>query len=398
LKFFYLANIRMPTEKAHGLQIMQNCEAFAQNGADVTLMTAKRVNTAAMNQVSDVFAYYGVAPIFKVGRVACLDLMHIGTWFERVAFPLQSLSYVLVLAITLLFRQADVYYSRDLLTLLALSLIKPRRKLVYEAHQLASSRIGTLLQTWCVRRVGLVVGVTGTLADKLRKRGATNAMVAHDGFRIERFANLPDRGTARAQLNMPSEAFVIGYVGQLQTLAMSKGMDVLIDAIAALAELPIYFCIVGGPPAMIEELRSYWAAKGLDPERFIPAGYVKPPQVPLYIRSFDVCAMTMSWSEFFAYYASPLKLFEYMAARGTILSLAFPSVAEVVTDSESALLVPPFDPDAVVTALRRLYNEPNLRDRLGETAERIAQEYSWQARAKHILEQISVENPRRSIE
>ena len=29
-KLLYLANIRLPTEKAHGLQIMQNCEAFAE--------------------------------------------------------------------------------------------------------------------------------------------------------------------------------------------------------------------------------------------------------------------------------------------------------------------------------------------------------------------------------
>ncbi|MBX3083719.1 MAG: glycosyltransferase [Anaerolineae bacterium] len=389
MKFFYLANIRMPTEKAHGLQIMQNCEAFVQAGADVTLMVARRVNTTAMKQVSDVYAYYGVAPHFRIERVPCLDLMQIGTWFERIAFPIQSLTYVLVLALTLVFRRADVYYSRDLLTLLVLSLFKPRRQLVYEAHQLSASRIGVLLQSWCARRVGLVVAVTGTLAEKMRQRGAKNAMVAHDGFRIERFADLPDRSAAREQLKIALDAFVIGYVGQLQTLAMSKGMDVLIDAIAALRDFPISFCIVGGPPATIEELRRYWEAKGLDPARFIPAGYVSPPQVPLHIRSFDVCAMTMTWSEFFAYYASPLKLFEYMAAGGAILSVNFPSVAEVVKDGESALLIPPHDPAALADALRRLYTDPALRERLGTEAHHIAQGYSWQARARTILTQIA---------
>ena len=31
-KLLYISLMRLPTEKAHGLQIMQNCEAFAAAG------------------------------------------------------------------------------------------------------------------------------------------------------------------------------------------------------------------------------------------------------------------------------------------------------------------------------------------------------------------------------
>ena len=51
MKLLYLANIRLPTEKAHGLQIMQNCEAFADVGAEVTLWCARRVNTPELRNV-----------------------------------------------------------------------------------------------------------------------------------------------------------------------------------------------------------------------------------------------------------------------------------------------------------------------------------------------------------
>ena len=67
-KLLYLANIRLPTEKAHGLQIMQNCEAFTDAGAEVRLWVARRVNTAEMAAVKDVWAHYGVQPKFSDGH------------------------------------------------------------------------------------------------------------------------------------------------------------------------------------------------------------------------------------------------------------------------------------------------------------------------------------------
>jgi hypothetical protein len=38
LRVIYLANVRLPTEKAHGYQICKMCEAFALNGAEVMLL------------------------------------------------------------------------------------------------------------------------------------------------------------------------------------------------------------------------------------------------------------------------------------------------------------------------------------------------------------------------
>ena len=67
-KLLYISLMRLPTEKAHGLQIMQNCEAFAAAGCDVTLWVARRWNTRALRQIQDPYAYYGVQPNFKIPR------------------------------------------------------------------------------------------------------------------------------------------------------------------------------------------------------------------------------------------------------------------------------------------------------------------------------------------
>ena len=69
------------------------------------------------------------------------------------------------------------------------------------------------------------------------------------------------------------------------------------------------------------------------------------------------------------YFTSPLKLFDYMAAGAPIVASDLPTVREVLTDGDNALLVPPGRPvDALAAAIRRLLVNPGLADRLRRTA------------------------------
>ncbi|HEV8666352.1 MAG TPA: hypothetical protein VN665_00695, partial [Candidatus Paceibacterota bacterium] len=45
MKIYYVANARMPTEKAHGIQIAKMCEAFIESGIDLTLVVPSRKTT-----------------------------------------------------------------------------------------------------------------------------------------------------------------------------------------------------------------------------------------------------------------------------------------------------------------------------------------------------------------
>lgn len=393
----YLANIRLPTEKAHGLQIMQNCEAFADAGTDVCLWAARRVNTAALRGITDVWAYYGVKPTFQVGRIPCIDLMPFvppDGRASKILFYLQALTYTLALLMAALFSRADIYYSRDTLTLLALSLIKPRKALVYEAHMLAAGRAGRWMQRRVVRRVGTVIPITRKLQDDLQtlavehlRPSPTRFLVAHDGIRKERFANAPSQAEARARIGWPQDAFIVGYVGRLQTLAADKGVGTLVDALAQVGNVSLG--LVGGPDDMAEALRQHWGSIGLPAAQFLYAGQVAPDKVPLYLAALDVCAIPLPWTTHFAYYTSPMKLFEYMASQRAIIASDLPSIAEVITHNQNALLVPPSDAKALADAIQRLRDDPALRQRLAEAAyQDVMTHYTWAARAKHILNAI----------
>jgi glycosyltransferase involved in cell wall biosynthesis len=388
MRFLYLANIRLPTEKAHGLQIMQNCEAFAQNKAEVTLIVPRRRNTRPLREVQDVWGYYGVRQNFAIRRLACLDFMSAvksGSALEKLIFLLQTLTFTLVLTVVLLFDSSDVYYSRDTLPLIILSFLKPRQKLIYEAHYLAKSRWGSALQRFCARRVNFVVAITGKLAADLQTRGARRTVVAHDGIRRERFENMPDPQSARRALSLPPDAFIVGYVGQLHILSMNKGVDTLIAAISQIKDKPVYLCLVGGPNTMADALRAYWKSCGLPDDRFLFLGQVHPLKVPTCLAALDVCAIPSPWTEYLAYYTSPLKLFEYMAAGRAIVSTDLPAVAEVVKNEESALLVPAGNLEALADAIARLYADPALRVRLGSAAQAAIEPYTWEARTRRIL-------------
>src|SRR3989338_1400709 len=124
MKFLYIANARLPTERAHGLQIMKMCGEFAKL-ADVELVVPRRLNSIK----DDPFVYYGVNKNFKITRLPVLDLVKFG----RFGFWLESLIFSKIAALYLLFKKTDIIYGRDELPLYFLSFFK--KNIFFEAHQ-----------------------------------------------------------------------------------------------------------------------------------------------------------------------------------------------------------------------------------------------------------------------
>ncbi|MEL6406383.1 MAG: glycosyltransferase family 4 protein [Chloroflexota bacterium] len=384
----YISHARFPTEKAHGLQIIQNCEAFASAGYDVQLWVGNRRNTAEMNAIGDVYAHYGVERTFMMSRVPSIDLYPLvgeNLRLQYIAFYVHLLTFNLILLLRLLFTKVDVLYSRDMLTLLILSLFFPAEKLAYEAHQFAGSGRGNWLQKQVVTRVGHVVTITPQLKEKFvtqYEAEASNIHIAHDGIRAKRFENVPDKATARERIGWAKDAFIVGYLGRLHTMGMDKGVGLLMGAVA---ETDVTLALVGGPEDMAHHLQQKWIDNGNDPARFVYAGSVSPDAVPLYLSAFDVCAMPLPWTEHFAYFTSALKLFEYMASGRAILTTNLPSILDVVTHQETAFIVEHSDEDALKDGITTLYENQELRETIAQKAqETVFAEYTWQARAERI--------------
>ncbi|MEQ1895322.1 MAG: glycosyltransferase [Planctomycetota bacterium] len=85
-------------------------------------------------------------------------------------------------------------------------------------------------------------------------------------------------------------------------------------------------------------------------------------------------------------YASPLKLFEYMAASLPTIAPDQPNLREVLTHGQDAWLVPSGDEGALRTALERL-SEPELAARLGAAARATIErgDYTWRGNARRVV-------------
>jgi len=91
-----------------------------------------------------------------------------------------------------------------------------------------------------------------------------------------------------------------------------------------------------------------------------------------------------------AFYWSPLKVFEYMAAGLPVVAPAIPRLASIVRSEQEGVLYNPREPGGLAEALGHLADDRALRLRLGGAArERVAALYSWKAHCTRIDEALT---------
>jgi hypothetical protein len=95
-RLVYIANVRLPAEKAHRSQICKLCEAFARNGAEVLLLhpCRRQLDPALCGQ--NVSESYHVPAVLKVKVLANLDAVCIEPFLPRNVFASLSFAHALL--------------------------------------------------------------------------------------------------------------------------------------------------------------------------------------------------------------------------------------------------------------------------------------------------------------
>ena len=385
-----VANARIPSERAHPLQIMHMAAGFAAGHATVRLAYARRANTTAMRAVSDPFRYAGVPRTFALAGLPTVDAIKRVTidWPVLNRGPIRLGAHFLqlgsfaVAALTVVRRwRPNVVYSRDLLPLTVLRLLmgQPAR-FCFEVHTVPRSRLSAALHRWAARRMDAVIAITEGLRRWYLDAGfdPQRLFVAPDAVDIRAFADR-DRDAARTELEIPAEARVVCYLGHLYPW---KGVDTLVDA-AHHADPDVQWIIVGGVPPDLDRIR----AAAADRPNVHVLGHMPPDRARRFLVAADVAVIPFSARQVIAReHTSPLKLFEYMAAERPIVASDLPSMREVLHDERNALLVTADDPTALAGAVTRLLTDTALAARLARAARLEVESRTWTQRAAAIRE------------
>ncbi|OGH64463.1 MAG: hypothetical protein A2821_03000 [Candidatus Magasanikbacteria bacterium RIFCSPHIGHO2_01_FULL_41_23] len=369
MKIIYCVTVRLPTEKAHGLQIMKTNAALVQSGAKVELVIPDRTNPITV----DPFVFYGVEKTFSITKLKCPDLIT-NNRLGLVGYWLQS--YLFVRAIR---RHCDfkniILYTRDLP--LAFWFTKINAPLFYEIHSLPKNITFVHRRAWRKAR-GIIVISDGLRAELIAAGMASEKIiVVRDSVDVAQFQNVPSKNDCRDQLGIPLDQKVAVYTGHLYGW---KGADTLARAGKLLAGENIHTYVVGGTDAEIVTFRAEFSS------RFVHViGRRDHNEMPRWLAAADVLVIPNSAKyKIGAVYTSPLKLFEYMAAGRPIVATAVPALREVL--GENAIFAEADNPDSIAAAIQKTFdNYSVLENQAKKIAETVATKYSWERRGELII-------------
>lgn len=343
---------------------MQTCEALAELGHSVTLLAGRKFWRGFPSR-SQTFNYYGIPQRFELRR-AC-DVPVSEGLFNRSAIKLTH-------------AQSALLYTRS--TRLAVLAAQQGVDVILELHHLPSPAqlqgVAEALSLPVFRR--LVAITDGLAADLKRSLSGTDIasklLVAADAVNPERF-----RPASRGDVHQQN--VTCGYIGSFGT---GKGVELLIPLARAMPDTS--FQCYGGTTSQLK-LKHQQAAL---PENLYCHGRIRPPEVPLALRKFDIALLPNQPSVILdngvdiGRYTSPMKLFEYMASGKAIVASDLPVLREVLTDEVNALLVPHDDVAAWQVAIERLSTDSSLAVRLSRQAVKDAKSrYSYHTRMRNVL-------------
>jgi glycosyltransferase involved in cell wall biosynthesis len=202
-------------------------------------------------------------------------------------------------------------------------------------------------------------------------------VVMPNGVDTEMFHPAIDGQQVRKHLRIEGNT-VIGFTGILRPW---HGMELLIQAFHEMCRTrgDLHLLIVGDGPIRCD-LEKRVAKNGLS-GRVTITGRQAHEMVRFFIAAMDIAVSPLS-----TFYASPMKLIEYMAMGKALVAPNTPNICDVVTDGEDGLLFCPTKVDDLKQKLLSLIASSDLREKLGLQARRkIESRYTWKQNAKHVV-------------
>lgn len=377
-RIIYVSSVRLPTEKAHGLATVKMCEAFVDHGYGVDCI----VPHLWRKEKRDVFEYYSVRKSFRIFKIPCIDIIPLGI-FEKTAFLIQSLSFSIVTTVFVIMKYGEkmknfIFLSHDYIPLYFMTFLPV--KIFYDVHHFPGNNF--MYRRVMKRAFGFAVQTKWKIVALYEKFGLSPDKIVYwpNGTDIESFNISLSQSDARMEIGIPLDEKVVMYTGQLFAW---KGVDTLIRSVKMLPK-DVFIYVVGGSEKDVENCKKEIIEA--NDKRIIFVPFQQHSKIPLWLRAADVLVLPNTGKQKVSlFYTSPMKLFEYIAARKPIIASAIPSIMEILNDNNS-ILVKPDDSESLAQGIYVIFNNKEIAVRIAKNAFVDSKKYTWNGRAQKIIE------------
>jgi glycosyltransferase involved in cell wall biosynthesis len=366
MKIAAIAGSTIPSDTANSLQVMKACQALVQIGHDVTLLVP-----GLKNRNVDLKQHYGLQREFPIEWLSSSS---------RRLFTWNSVRRARALKVDLIyswFPQSAVFGLLRGMPVLFEIHIQPTGLFGPVWHRLFASLRGRK------RLASITRALVNILERDFQMRlPGDEVVIAPNAVDLERFDSLPDPLAARRRTGL-REAPTVMCTGHLYA---GRGTDLFLALAKSLPQ--VHFVWAGGRPQDVEN----WKQR-VESGNVTFTGFIPNRDLPLYQAAADILLMPYSRSIMgssgsadSAAVASPMKMFEYMAAARAIVSADLPVVREVLNE-KNAVFCRPDDLEDWRLEIGVLLEDQARRMELGARARRDVQGYTWVGRAQRIMNQ-----------
>jgi glycosyltransferase involved in cell wall biosynthesis len=282
--------------------------------------------------------------------------------------------------------QADVVHAHDV-NVLPTAWLAARlsgAKCVYDAHEISTSREGyrgirrlvALVERLLLPRVEGSITTTAARATFFaRAYGVPRPLVLQNRPRL---SALPDGQRLRAELQLPQPWPIIVYQGGLQ---QGRGLELLVTA---MAEVPdAYLVLIGG--GRLEPRLRYLASAPAIGGRVHFIATVPLAQLPSYSAAADIGVQPILNTCLNHATTDSNKLFEYIMAGLPVVASNLAEIRAVVRRHQVGELVEPGDSEELAATLRRLVQQPELRQHYRANALMAREQLNWESQEGALL-------------
>ena len=386
-----IAGSTIPSDTANSIQVMKACSALAQLGHNLTLIVpdnpqsktlAPGASAGVVNRKSKIVnrqssivnlkSHYGLQTDFPIEWISSSS---------RRRFTWQSVHRARELKPDLLYTWLPQSAVFGLLSGLPV---------IFEIHIQPTGLFGPAWHRAFAKLPGKkrLVSITRALVNILehnyhRRFQSDEVIIAPNGVDLERFVSLPDSPTARRQIGL-QEAPTVMCTGHLYA---GRGADLFLLLAKSIPQA--HFVWVGGRLEVIESWKQRAENQNISNITF--TGFIPNSDLPLYQAAADILLMPYSRSIMgssgsadSASVASPMKMFEYMAAGRAIVTADLPVIREVLNE-KNAVFCKPDEVGDWRLEIERLLGDETRRVELGNQARKDVEGFIWLARAERVL-------------